>query len=150
MTIRYWQARDVRAWAARGLGELNARAATPLLLTTAEDGGDFFLRMISMEVLIAWDAPEAIPVLVRRLEDPSLEVRMTALLGLSRFRDPIAIEPVAARLTDGHPRVRAQAVTTLAILGDVGVRPRLERLRQTETDSAVQEALEEALARLTP
>ena len=70
MAIRFRQARDVRAWAAAGLGQLEAREALPLLLRSAEDGDDFFLRFTSMDALVAWKSREALPVFLRRVGDP--------------------------------------------------------------------------------
>jgi HEAT repeat protein len=150
MALRYAQARDVAAWAAAGLGVLEVRAALPLLLKTAEDTSDFFLRLMSIRSLITWNVPEAFPVLVRRLEDPLTDNRVLALMGIERLGDRKAVDPVLARLTDESPAVRAQAIATLAALGDAKVRPSLEALQQTEPDPNVQGALEAALSRLAP
>jgi HEAT repeat protein len=57
------------------------------------------------------------------------------------------VDPVLARLGYGS-EVRAQAVSTLGVLGDPRVRPKLEALQEKEPDSRVQEALTQALARL--
>ena len=150
MALRYAQARDVAAWAAAGLGVLEVRAAVPLLLKTAEDTSDFFLRLMSIRSLITWNVPEAFPVFVRRLEDPLTDNRVLALMGIERLGDRKAVEPVLARITDESPAVRAQAIATLAALGDAKVRPSLEALQQTEPDPNVQGALEAALSRLAP
>ena len=150
MVLRYAQARDVAAWAAAGLGVLEVRAALPLLLKTAEDTSDFFLRLMSIRSLITWNVPEAFPVFVRRLEDPLTDNRVLALMGIERLGDRKAVEPVLARITDESPAVRAQAIATLAALGDAKVRPSLEALQQTEPDPNVQGALEAALSRLAP
>jgi HEAT repeat protein len=148
MALRYAQARDVAAWAAAGLGLLEAKAALPLLLKTAEDPSDFFLRLMSIRALITWNVPEAFPVLVRRLDDPLTDNRVLALMGIERLGDRAAVEPVLARITDESPAVRAQAVATLGALGDPKARPPLEALQQTEPDPNVQSALEAALSRL--
>lgn len=148
MMVRYRQARDVRAWSAAALGVLEAKEALPLLLTTAEDQGDFFLRLTSVQTLVAWQAPGARPVLIRSLGDPFPEVRILALVGLSRGGDSTLVDPVLTLLADPYPGVRAQAVKTLADLGDPRVRPQLEALEQRDPDSSVQEAVEKALARL--
>ena len=148
MTLRYAQARDVAGWAAAALGQLEARSALPLLLRAAEDPNDFFLRLMSIQSLVAWNVPEARPMLVRRLEDPLADIRVSALMGLARLGDRQVVAPVLARLSDQSPAVRAQAVETLALLGDPKVRPQLESLQQTESDSNVLSALEAALSRL--
>jgi len=147
MNLRYAQARDVAGWAARALGQLEARSALPLLLRTAEDPNDFFLRLMSVQSLIAWNVPEALPVLVRRLEDPLPDIRVLALTGVARLGDPKAVDPVLARFSDENPAVRARAVATLAVLGGPKVRPQLEALQQKESDPDVLGALESALSR---
>jgi HEAT repeat protein len=147
MTLRYAQARDVAGWTASALGQLEARSALPLLLRTAEDPNDFFLRQMSIWTLVAWNVPEAFPVLVRRLEDPLADNRILALGGLARLGDRQAVDPVLARLSDQSAPVRAQAVKTLGALGDPKVRQPLEALQQTESDPDVLGALEDELAR---
>jgi len=148
MTLRYAQARDVAGFAAGALGQLEARSALPLLLRTAEDPNDFFLRQMSIWSLVAWNVSEAFPVLVRRLEDPLTDNRVLALMGLARLGDRQALDPVLARLSDQSPAVRAQAVATLGVLGDPKVRQPLEALQQKESDPDVLGALEDELSRL--
>jgi HEAT repeat protein len=148
MDLRYAQARDVAGWAAGALGQLEARTALPLLLRTAEDPKDFFLRLVSVQSLVAWNVPEAYPVLVRGLEDPLPEIRVLALTGLARLGDPKAVAPVLTRLSDADAEVRALAVPTLAHLGGPKVRPQLEALQQKESDPRVLDALEAELSRL--
>ncbi len=149
MAIRYRETRDVKAWAVMSLVALDARSALPLILKSAEDPADFFLRYVSVQALAAWRAREALPVLVRRLDDPLEQTRGLALRALGLIGDRGVVDPVLARLSDKAPDVRAQAVAALADLGDPRVRPQLEALQQTETDSRVQQALEEALAKLS-
>jgi HEAT repeat protein len=148
MALRYAQARDVAGWAAGALGLLDARSALPLLLKTAEDPNDFFLRLMSIRSLVAWKAPEAYPVLVRSLEDSLPDIRVLALTGLARLGDPKAVDPVLARLSDADPAVRALAVQTLGHLGGPKVRLQLEAMQQKESDPGVRGALEAELSRL--
>ena len=148
MALRYAQARDVAGWAAGALGLLDARTSLPLLLRTAEDPNDFFLRLMSVRSLVAWKVPEAYPVLVRRLEDPFPDIRVLALTGLAWLGDPTAVDPVLARLSDANSEVRALAVPTLGHLGGPKVRPQLEAMQQKESDPRVLGALEAELSRL--
>ena len=150
MSLRAAQTRDVAAWAADALGLLEARTALPLLLKTAEDPNDYFLRLMSLQSLVAWNLPEAYPVFVRGLEDSLPDNRVLALAGLARLGDPKAMDPVLARLSDAIPEVRAAAVATLALLGGPKVRPQLEAMQQKELAPAVRRALEDELARLPP
>jgi HEAT repeat protein len=148
MALRYAQGRDVAAWAAGALGQFRAARALPLLLKTAEDPDDFFLRLMSLQALVAWNTPEARPVFVRRLEDPLPDNRILGLRGLAQLGDRTVTPSVLARLADASPSVRAQAVLALAALGDASVRPSLEALRKRETSSDVLGALEDALSHL--
>jgi HEAT repeat protein len=148
--LRWRQARDLRAWAAKGLGDRRERSAVPALLQAAEEPDDYFLRLLALGALVALEAPEALPVFLRRLEDPFPGVRATALGGLGRLgaREPPVVEAIVRRLGDEDTAVRAHAVMALAVLGDASVRAPLERLRQTEEDFGVQRAIEQALATL--
>lgn len=150
MMVRYRQARDVRAWAAAGLGLIEAKEALPLLLKSAEDPLDFFLRVTSMGALVAWAPSEAVPLFVRRLEDPFADVRAMALTGLARIGERNVGDAVLSRLSDEVPGVRVQAVMALVRLGDPRARVELERLRKRELDTEVQQVLEAALERLAP
>jgi HEAT repeat protein len=149
MAVRFRQARDVRAWAAAGLGQLDAREALPLLLRTAEDESNFFLRFMSMNSLVAWKAREGLPVFLRRTGDPFPDVRALALTGLARTGDERVAGAVVARLSDPVVQVRVAAVAALADLAPAPVaRPALENLRKHEPDPSVQQAIEVALDRL--
>lgn len=150
MNLRYAQIGDVAGWAAQALGQLEARSALPLLLKTAEDPDDYFLRASSVQTLVAWNAPEAFPVLVRRLEDPLPEVRGLAVTGLAKLGDPKGVDPILSRLSDESPEVRAVAVAALTMLGGPAIRPQLEALQEKEMTPDVRAALEAALAQLRP
>lgn len=148
MELRRVQARDVAAWAAGALGEVRPKGALTLLLKTAEDPTDFFLRQMSITALITLGGPEARPVFERRLEDPLPENRALALMGLTQLADKAAVGLMLPRLNDNDPLVRAQAVVAVATLGDATVRPVLEALQRIEPDSNVLGTLEQALSRL--
>ena len=146
MMVRYWEMRDVRAWAARSIEQIDARAALPVLLKTAEDPDDFFLRLLSVRVLVAWAAPEAREVFIRRLDDPYSGTRAAALEGLGRLKDPSVVDSVLTRLSDPAVAVRVQAVVALAELGDPRVRSQLEALQNGDPSPLVQEVAGKALS----
>ena len=148
MALRFVQQRDVPAWAARALGYLEARRALDLLLKTAEEPNDYFLRLMSLQTLVGWNVPEALPLYVRRLGDPLSDNRILALMGLMNLGDPTVTEVVKGRLSDESPEVRVQAVSALVLLGGASARPALESLRQREPSPAVLGALDEALSTL--
>ncbi len=148
MRLRFQQSRDLRAWAASTLGVLEAKEALPLLLKAAREPQDFFLRVTSMGALVAWKAPEAVPVFVQGVHDPFADVRALAVVGLAQAGDSSTGDAVLGRLSDPAPIVRAQAVAALVELRDPRARTELESLRRKELDPSVQQALEAALARL--
>lgn len=148
MELRRVQARDVSAWAAGALGELQAKSAVPVLLKTAEEPADFFLRQMSLNSLINLGAPEARPVFVRRLDDRLAENRVLAIVGLTRLAEKGDVGTILPLLSDRDSLVRAQAVAAVAVLGDKSARSVLEALQRHETDSQVLGALEEALTHL--
>jgi len=148
MMLRYAQIRDVPAWTAAALGQLQAKTALPIVLGATEDPNDFFLRLMAVKSLAIWNIPQAYPAFVKRLDDPVSEIRVLAVIGLHRLGDPKAVEPVLAHLSDKSPLVRAQMVTMLATVGGPTVRPQLEALEQRESEPEVLAALEAALSRL--
>lgn len=148
MELRYRQARDVRAWAAIALGDLYEKAAVPALMKTAEEPGDYFLRMLSIKALEIIGAAEAAPVMLRRLSDAVAVVRAQAAVGLGGLRDRSAVPALRARLTDDDPEVRRQVAAALGQIGDRSVRADLEALRVKDTDPNVQLAITEALEKL--
>lgn len=148
MELRYRQARDVRAWAAIALGDLYEKAAVPVLMKTAEEPGDYFLRMLSIKALEVIGAAEAAPVMLRRLSDAVAVVRAQAAVGLGGLRDRSAVPALRARLTDDDPEVRRQVAAALGQIGDPSVRADLEALRVKDTDPNVQLSITEALEKL--
>ncbi len=148
MLIRFRQSRDVKAWSARALGMIGAKSAAPVLMKTAEDPDDFFLRMMSLESLGLWKASEAMPVLLRRLDDRYEYARVAALWAIGEVGDRSALTAVIGRLTDREPKVRAQAAKTLGQLGDPRAREQLEIAQGRDPDSDVQAAVAGALERL--
>jgi HEAT repeat protein len=150
LSVRYQQARDLRAWAARCLGERGERSAVPDLLKAAEDPDDFFLRLNGVHALAALRAPEARPVFCRLLKDPSPDVRAAAAGGIGLLGDRTAIDCLAAGLHDSAGMVRTQTSLALGLLGGPAARQHLEAARQRERDPQVVGALEAALSQLSP
>ena len=93
------------------------RSDSSLLLKTAEDPHDYFLRLVSLEAIGNWKVEEAVPVLLKRLDDTFDQNRITALWALGGIGDRSVVDPVLLRLSDKAPEVRGQAVTTLRPVG---------------------------------
>ena len=121
MELRRVQARDVAAWAAGALGEIRPKGALTLLLKTAEDPTDFFLRQMSLTALITLGGRGAPGVREAARRRVAREPRFGAH-GLTQLADkwPRLMLP---RLNDNDPLVRSQAVVAVATLGDATVRP---------------------------
>ncbi len=78
-----------------------------------------FARIHDAADLAAGMAPESVPKLIERLEDPDAAVRYWAALGLGARGDKAlpAVEPLLAALKDASPNVRLAAAEALAGLG---------------------------------
>jgi HEAT repeat protein len=145
---RYQQIGDMRAWAARGLGELGARSEWRKLVAATEDPDDFFLRYVAAGALVSWRAREGLPALLKLLDDPTSEVRTVAVVGVGAVGDQSNVDALAARLSDNAIGVRVAAVEALAAIGGAKARQRLQAAQATEAHPQVKQALETALARL--
>lgn len=72
--------------------------------------------------------PEAVPLLLEALQDPSSETRIYALWGLGQTGDPRAVRPLLAALRDADPGIRKTAAFSLGELGHPEAIPGLEPL----------------------
>jgi HEAT repeat protein len=97
---------------------------------------------------VSWRAREALPALVRLLDDSTSEVRTVAVVGVGAIGDQSNVGALAARLTDDVIGVRVSAVEALATIGGDAARQRLQAAHGTETHPQVKQALEAALTRL--
>lgn len=150
LQARYQQIRDIRAWAARGLGELQDRSALPSLVTATEDTDDFFLRYLAAGALASWRAREALPAFLRLLDDPWPDTRRIAVQAVAFVGDQSHVDVVAMRLRDGAVPVRLSACETLAALGGPAAAQRLEAAVQDEGHPEVRQGCEAARTQLKP
>jgi HEAT repeat protein len=105
-------------------------------------------RKQAVERLVELGEPAVLP-LIRALERHSSTLLMEAL---GRLRDPRAVAPLVAALTQEDPHLRQAAATALGLIGDPrAVRPLIDAFRvesgDTEDITAWQDAAE-ALARI--
>ncbi len=110
--------RDVRDWATFGLGSLREEA----------------------------DTPELRDALAARLGDADAEIFGEALVGLANRKDPRALEPTRAALSDGP--VRVYELEAAAALGDPSFYPLLLAIRdwEGEADTYFRNVLEDVIA----
>jgi HEAT repeat protein len=143
--------RDVRARAARVLGDLHdPRAALPLIARL--DDGDRLVRAEAIASLGALGERRALPALLRQLDGPTPDLRLPAIDALGALGDPAAA-PALARIAARRPLDETARHAMLA-LGAIGSPEALDALRaqarEPETLDEVREALARAGARALP
>ena len=92
---------------------------------------------------------DPIPELIRvasRAED--FKLRLSAVLGLARTKDPRAVEPLLKAIKDKHHTVRGAAAGALSGLEDPRIREALEAAVQTDPDDYVRAQAQKALVAL--
>lgn len=119
-------------------------AATEALLARVPDA-DRTQRMVLLQALRAAGITDR---LIAELQAPAPDVRLRALELLALLHHTDAADPIADRLTDPDPRVRALAAT---VLGDFGDNRAVEHLRAafgSDPDMDVVAAVERAYRQL--
>jgi HEAT repeat protein len=134
----------LRDWFTQAIARIGgARAAATLrtLLTAADDRARLELAYTLRET----QHPEAIPALLRLLEDPRPHIRAAARGGLAaQLRDCLK-EGLLLALRDGDPVVRRQAAIVAPYYASGEMQRRLEAL-QRDPDASVAAAAKEAVA----
>lgn len=127
------------------LGQPLPPTVAPALIALVNEGG---LEAGSAALLLAdQGAKEAVPPLLKALEDPTLIARREILKAVGKLKDPRAVDPVAKDLYHESPEVRAAAAEAL---GALGARDHLDALDALKGDyyRRVREAAASALASL--
>ncbi len=107
-------------------------------------------QRLAAEMLGQAGATSAVPALIERLAGSSAEVRVSIVGALGRLADQRAAQPVAERVEDESPAVRAaalEALPTLCAPSDAGILD-LVRLRLEDPDLSVQLQAALSLARM--
>jgi len=120
----------------------NTRPLSDLL-----ESGEMTERTAAARALGALEAREAIPSLVKCLEDKENCVREEVLDALENIGDKNVVPIVKKCLSDKNESVRLRAVNVLKELGDATVIPLLENMRQKE-EEYVQETVDEAIEKI--
>ncbi|WP_273847232.1 HEAT repeat domain-containing protein [Rubrobacter calidifluminis] len=110
------------AMAARILGNLRAREATPALLQAARDGEGVDLRAQAVLALGRIGDPEYVPLLLAAARDQEWPVRAQAANALRMIGDVSAIPQLERMVSDREWWVRVNAARALAGLGPAGER----------------------------
>jgi HEAT repeat protein len=134
----------VRAAAIRGLGQLGAPAALPVLrqLAAAPEGA---LASAALEALAPWATPDDEPLLTGALAHPDPEAVKAAARALGSRRTEGALDALRGALAHDRWDVRAAAAEALAARRDPAARAALRERLAAEEDALVREAIERAL-----
>jgi HEAT repeat protein len=140
-----WNVRDQAAWALRELRQ--PQIAPRLVAALQSPQADFTAVMWLLRQL----GPEhALDAAVGLLTAPDVRTRLRALQTLAEFKESGRIPPLLTALHDHDAAVRLAAIRMLTEAGDERARQPLERQATVEQDAAVQAALQEAIAQLSP
>ncbi|MBC7818731.1 MAG: HEAT repeat domain-containing protein, partial [Planctomycetaceae bacterium] len=107
---------EVRAAAARALGELKAKDAAPFLEEAL--GQEFLVRCQAVIAFGAIRVKSSLPALMAMLKDGAPEVRYHAINAIAKFKDPKTLKAVAVLLEDSDPMVRNGAAKALEEFGE--------------------------------
>ncbi len=105
--LRQDASREVRATAARSLGELKAREACPFLEEALRE--EFSIRCQAVIALGAIQERSTLPALMAMLKDGAPEVRYHAINAIAKFKDTKTLKALAVMLEDSDPMVRSGA-----------------------------------------
>jgi len=147
--IAYWMIihEDLNLWASVCYLCIDKRISlknTQPLLDLLENG-ELNERAAAVRALGTLKIREALPNLVKCLEDKESLVRKEVLDSLERIGDKSVIPTVANCLSDRNERVRLHAVYVLKEIGDSTTIPFLEKVQKTEEDETVNDAIYEAI-----
>lgn len=110
------EAPTVRRAAVWGLRASDDERSRQTVAHALREDGDSFVRTWAAAAL--GNSSDAVPLLAAALDDPAPWVRITAIRALARLEAVAALDQLVARLADRNRRVRREAVTALARIGD--------------------------------
>ena len=109
--LRQDASREVRATAARSLGELKSREACPFLEEALRE--EFSIRCQAVIALGTIQEKSTLPALMAMLKDGAPEVRYHAINAIAKFKDPKTLKAMAVMLEDADPMVRSGATKVI-------------------------------------
>jgi HEAT repeat protein len=126
---------DVRFWAARLAGRLNARQWLARVRRLAADV-DPLVRRAALETIGLLGDPSDMPLLLRSLKDAVPFVRAHAARACARFADRESAEALVALLSDRYWIVRAAARDALQRIGPAAIPAVVQALWNADTFAA--------------
>lgn len=137
----------VRGGAAMSLGNLQAHDAVEPLLNILQDTTIYrYTRIFAAEALGKIGDKQALPALLKALQDKEDLVKLAAVQVLGRFKDPATLEPLKSMLTYPNAEIRAAAASSL---GQTVARTALPNLKESlrDPDPEVRNAAANAITR---
>lgn len=129
--LRQDASREVRATAARSLGELKSHDACPFLEEALRE--EFSIRCQAVIALGLIQERNTLPALMAMLKDGAPEVRYHAINAIAKFKDPKTLKAMAVMLEDPDPMVRSGASKVIEEMGgaieDKAVKEIVRRVR---------------------
>lgn len=113
--LRQDTSREVRATAARSLGELKSHDACPFLEEALRE--EFSIRCQAVIALGLIQERSTLAALMAMLKDGAPEVRYHAINAIAKFKDPKTLKALAVMLEDSDPMVRSGASKVIDELG---------------------------------
>jgi len=129
--------------------EDEARRGTLEMLAGGFDGAEVPVRLAMARVMREIGGPEHVEHMSLLVQDPSSEVRRTAVAALARMGPDAAAEMLRLALADEDASVRIVAAAALGEAAEPRVLPDLERLL-TDEDGGVRAAAVRAIAGFAP
>lgn len=138
---------EVRARAARELGETGSHLAVDELIALLEDS-DRNVRREAVQSLSRIGAEEAVNPLLECVGNPSSDIAEEAVEALGAVPSSLSLNILVTLLHDERPGIRRSAVVALDRIGDKRAETALEALLAHERDPAIIQSVIEALARM--
>lgn len=135
-----------RQWAALALGVIRDRRATRPLITLLRDP-EQDVRLDALRSLGRLRDPDALRALEAFARNPEerMEERLEAVNSISTLDGPEKVNALVRLLTFEDAQIRLRAVTGLGTVGDALVIPPLRQQRGRERDTAVRDAIDDAI-----
>jgi HEAT repeat protein len=118
-----------RNWKARKaiveiLSHIGGASALDAIVRTLGSDRSKYVRVTAAKALGRIGARQALPDLVKALQDKHLDVQKAAVMSLGQLNDMRAVRPLAEFALLGHWLIRTTGVEALSILGDAKELPR--------------------------
>lgn len=108
----------VKRAAITALGEARSEKAIPVLQAIMEDNAREGLHAVTINVLSIIGGEGSVPVIMKSLESPNVQVRRRAALALGELRAKAAVQSLIGLMNDSDESLRAVAASSLGLMGD--------------------------------